>query len=319
MNCRKCGAQFNDDAIFCPVCGEKVEFIQSNNSNLNGNNMNSGGSPNNDGNKKLLIVIITLLAVLIVIFAFIAGTMINKDKTPETTAIQTTYSQPETTIFTTESETYETTTKKTTKHKTTKKHTTKHVNSGDAFYGIWCSAYKSRDKAENDAQKMRNKGFYNAEVFVSSEWSNMNQEKWYCVTADKCYSKSDANRVLKDVKKVYRDAYVKYTGSYKGSYYEEETTVKPGYESTYPGFYGIWCSAYKSESKAQADAEKLRSYGFYNADVYLTTDWKNLNSEPWYCVSADQCNSKSEANQVLKKVKKYYKSAYVKHSGAYRY
>ena len=334
MNCPKCGYSIPDFSRFCPNCGTNIEPGQnnlnnnfnnsSNNFNNSSGNFNNGG--NNPNNKKLLIIIIALLAVLVIIFAFIAGSMFNRDDSSDKATTEYSedydededYEDDEDYDEEDEEETETVTHKKTTKHKTTKQKTTAYVEPYSAFYGVWCGAFKNNSDAQREAEKLRNKGYYNADVYISSEWSNMNKEKWYCVTADVCASKSDANSVLSGVKSYYSDAYVKYSGSYLGSGYEQ-TTAAPGYESTYPGFYGVWCAAYKKESDAQREAQKLRDKGFYNADVYLSSEWKNLNSEPYYCVAADECNTKSEANSVLSRAKKYYKSAYVKHTGEYKY
>lgn len=79
-------------------------------------------------------------------------------------------------------------------------------------------------------------------------------------------------------------------------------------------FYGIWCGAAKTKSGAEKEAQSLRKKGI-DAEVFLTTDWSNLNSEKWYVVSAGVYEDKSTANAALPKVKKIYPSAYVKYSG----
>ena len=79
-------------------------------------------------------------------------------------------------------------------------------------------------------------------------------------------------------------------------------------------FYGIWCHAAKRESNAQKEANALRKKGL-DAQVFLTTDWSNLNSVPWYVVSAGTYSSKAEAKAALSKVQSIYSDAYVKYSG----
>lgn len=83
------------------------------------------------------------------------------------------------------------------------------------FYGIWCGAAKSRSEAEKEADSLRNKGL-DAEVFLTTDWSNLNKEKWYVVTAGVYSSKSAAQNALSSVKKVYSTAYVKYSGGWQG-------------------------------------------------------------------------------------------------------
>ncbi len=82
-------------------------------------------------------------------------------------------------------------------------------------------------------------------------------------------------------------------------------------------FYGIWCSASKDMSDATKVVDKLRDSGF-DARVYLTSDWSNLNSDPWYVVTAGVFSTESEAKSVLVDVKAIgYSDAYVKYSGDY--
>lgn len=62
---------------------------------------------------------------------------------------------------------------------------------------------------------MRDNG-YDAQVFVTTDWSNLNSEKFYVVTAGVYLSESDANAALPSVQGFYPDAYVKYSGDYQG-------------------------------------------------------------------------------------------------------
>lgn len=85
-----------------------------------------------------------------------------------------------------------------------------------------------------------------------------------------------------------------------------ETNVSP--------FYGIWCFSSKSIIEAQEFAASAAKNGF-NAQVFLTTDWSNLNSVPWYVVTAGIYFYKEEALSALPNVQLYYPDAYIKHSG----
>jgi septal ring-binding cell division protein DamX len=79
-------------------------------------------------------------------------------------------------------------------------------------------------------------------------------------------------------------------------------------------FYGIWCEAYKKQSNAEAAIEKYIADGI-DAEVFLTTDWSNLNSEKWYVISAGVYSSKEEAKAMLSTIQGIYPNAYVKYSG----
>lgn len=59
-----------------------------------------------------------------------------------------------------------------------------------------------------------NKGL-DAQVFITTDWSNLNKEKLYVITAGVYSSKSEAKEYLSGVRKVCPDAYIKYSGDWK--------------------------------------------------------------------------------------------------------
>ncbi|MCR4763188.1 MAG: SPOR domain-containing protein [Lachnospiraceae bacterium] len=80
-------------------------------------------------------------------------------------------------------------------------------------------------------------------------------------------------------------------------------------------FYGVWVSAYPSKEEAEKDLKKLEALDL-PACVILSSDWKNLNRTPYYCVTAGRFDSEADANVILERVKSAgYPNAYVKHSG----
>ena len=88
-------------------------------------------------------------------------------------------------------------------------------NEVEPFWGIWCYASKDGDDADEFAQKLNEKGF-DAQIFVSSEWTNLNSVTHFVVTAGTYKTEEDAKSVLESVKASgYKDAYVKYSGEYK--------------------------------------------------------------------------------------------------------
>ena len=92
-----------------------------------------------------------------------------------------------------------------------------------------------------------------------------------------------------------------------------ESTMQNTTKQSSP-FYGVWCGASKDEAGAENIATVLREKGL-PADIYITTDWSDLNVEKWYVISAGTYDSKEEAEQVLPRVKDYFENAYVKYSG----
>ena len=82
------------------------------------------------------------------------------------------------------------------------------------FYGIWIAASKERSDCESVVQELQNKGF-SADIYVTTEWSNLNPEKWYVVTAGIYSTQEEADRVLPNIQAAgYDDAYVKYSGKW---------------------------------------------------------------------------------------------------------
>ena len=97
----------------------------------------------------------------------------------------------------------------------------------------------------------------------------------------------------------------------------EELTADSGKTQTKTNepFYGIWVSASKDESQMQALASELAGRG-YDARVFITTDWSNLNTETWYVVTAGVYSSEEEARSALADVQANVTAdAYVKYSG----
>lgn len=88
-------------------------------------------------------------------------------------------------------------------------------NTPSPFYGIWCGAAKTEAEAQKQAKKIRENGF-DAQVFVTTDWSNLNTEKWYVITAGIYGTKEAASAVLQDVQRVCSDAYIKYSGNWQG-------------------------------------------------------------------------------------------------------
>ncbi len=83
------------------------------------------------------------------------------------------------------------------------------------FYGIWCYATKDLSDAEQAVAVLEEHGL-GGEIFITTDWSNLNQnESWYVVTAGLYPWEADANVMLDSVREVYPDAYVKYSGERK--------------------------------------------------------------------------------------------------------
>ena len=82
-------------------------------------------------------------------------------------------------------------------------------------------------------------------------------------------------------------------------------------------FYGVWVAASKDYDEARSMANELEAVGLHGT-VFLTTDWSNLNPEPWYVVAAGYARAEPEAQSLCERVHALgYTDAYVKYSGDY--
>lgn len=85
------------------------------------------------------------------------------------------------------------------------------------FFGIWCYDSKNVEEAVEFSNKMSEKGI-EPEVFVTTDWSNLNNEQYYVVTAGMYESEDLADDNLNSIKSTgYNDAYIKYSGEYIGN------------------------------------------------------------------------------------------------------
>ena len=75
-----------------------------------------------------------------------------------------------------------------------------YCGSYDGFFGIWVFASKDFESAYEVACEVQEKGFWGG-VYVTTDWSNLNKEKWYVVTAGTYSSREDAQYYLSDVQK----------------------------------------------------------------------------------------------------------------------
>ncbi|MBO4365299.1 MAG: SPOR domain-containing protein [Eggerthellaceae bacterium] len=83
-------------------------------------------------------------------------------------------------------------------------------------------------------------------------------------------------------------------------------------------FWGVWVGASMDESEANGIADSVRAQGF-EADVVLTTDWSNLNAEPWYVITVGRHSTEEQANALVGTVQSSgWPDAYVKYSGDHK-
>lgn len=95
---------------------------------------------------------------------------------------------------------------------------------------------------------------------------------------------------------------------------ETENSQSSGSQSNHAPFYGVWCGATRTEAEAQEQAEIVRGDGF-EAQIFVTTDWSNLNPIKCYGIAAGVYPSEYEATVALPSIKEIYPDAYIKYSG----
>lgn len=66
-------------------------------------------------------------------------------------------------------------------------------------------------EADSYAETLKNRGF-DAGVFITTNWSNLNTEMFYVVTTGTYAMEDEANAALVSIQSVCPDAYAKYSG-----------------------------------------------------------------------------------------------------------
>ena len=95
---------------------------------------------------------------------------------------------------------------------------------------------------------------------------------------------------------------------------EQGNDEENGQEDAHAPFYGIWCGASRDRAGAERIVSQMNEFGL-PAEIFVSTDWSNLNTEKWYVISAGVYGTEQAAKDMLDRVKKYKPSAYVKYSG----
>ncbi len=85
------------------------------------------------------------------------------------------------------------------------------------FYGVWCAASKDTAPVSKAMDRLLLEGY--KPIYVSTEdWSGLNANRYYAVSAGSYGSKAEAERALSSVQSIYPDAYIKYSGTFMGNY-----------------------------------------------------------------------------------------------------
>ena len=186
------------------------------------------------------------------------------------------------------------------------------VTTDQSFYGVFCFASLNLSEAQAIAATRA------AYIIIrTDDWSNLNSEPYYAVSFGIYQTKAEAESALPEARLYYPDAYVRYSGNKKAPAPVDEHEVDMTCGNIGKSFYGVWCQADKSYNYICDAAEHMRSLGF-DARIYFTPDWSNLNKEPYYAVSIGEHATMEDANKMLEMVLDVYPEAYVKYSGIFK-
>lgn len=116
------------------------------------------------------------------------------------------------------------------------------------FYGIWCDASKEQAIAEKNRRRFAEAGL-DAQLFVTTDWSNLNPEKYYVVTVGTYSSYREAAAMLPTAKNVVKNAYIKYSGDWQGAVCPE----LPLSASPYTGCLGAYTRRYFNNAYATSE------------------------------------------------------------------
>ncbi len=85
------------------------------------------------------------------------------------------------------------------------------------YYGVFVASFKTAEECVDTEMKLDDAGYVLCPVVYTPDFSNLNPEPYYVVTAGLYGSKEDAEETLSDVKAAgFKDAYIKNTGKYIG-------------------------------------------------------------------------------------------------------
>ncbi len=233
MKCPNCGFFNTDDSAFCENCGASLNNGVNDNSVVNIDNdlsnidsdVVSTVQPDSENKadkeqNRLKIAIIVLAALLAVAVIVIVIVLLLKTSKPGPVEVLTNGAGTSQSYSVTGGNSDNKIETEPENENVDKKSDVEGKN--DAFYGILCEAYKDKNATKRDIEKLKDAGFTGAVYCTTSKWANFNDKLWYVVVAGRYSSESLAKANLPAVKKLFPNAYVKYSGK---RVYDETTTA----------------------------------------------------------------------------------------------
>ena len=139
------------------------------------------------------------------------------------------------------------------------------------FWGVWSFASEKESEANSYASKLSNEGF-SSNVVVSSDWSELDSETWYCVTTGSWITEAEANEIVLLLHDVgYTDAYSKYTGEYIDGINTVRLTVETASGETLSGIVHRDSSGYviADSSSREYSVSELKAMGLTDAELCI--------------------------------------------------
>lgn len=227
MFCEKCGARILENEKFCRNCGTPVlcKMNQNGSGRAISEPVVSVNTASEKNSRKGLMI--GLCAIVLVIgtagvltaFHFLSNSTVVSEMTADEISNDSKNEILEENKSKDENE--KTDVAQSTESKT---NDSAYVSGGDAFeeaihqtsfWGVWCKASEQYEAVESVADELISKGYY-AQVVLTSDWSELNQDTWYAVTSGMYGTEEEAVAALSQIQNIYGDAYVKYSGEYQG-------------------------------------------------------------------------------------------------------
>lgn len=340
VHCERCGAQIDDDVAFCTNCGAPITAGQQGEKQSAQSAQSQAGPqgtsvkpPRNKLAIPFAIVAIVAIALIIVLIVMLAGKGNDATSSPSSTPSDSVVSSPAPTI---ETELFRISLPTDVAEKVSFSETHNSITMGYSdSSALLATIYPASEAMETEAAL----GYYTlGEVYVGGHYEEARMSLAFLTEDNKTAHAASRDPLECGIEKLLGmtpEEFASCISLNTGSEYEPATAVFTGGRSanastttadpvmtegtwavpTEP-FWGIWTDASKDRAEVEAIAQRIHDQTGDKATVVLTTDWSNLNSEPWYVISMGRWSSQEDANAALPRIQANgYPDAYVKYSG----
>lgn len=333
MICEKCGSELDDDTAFCTECGAPVEARPQDAQRENPPSQAPAGqqAPNAKPPRNKLAIPLAIAAVIVVALIIVLVVVLfnqgDKDEssTNAPSSASTAASTPAPTI---ETELFRITLPEDIASKVsfTETHNTITMGYGDSgtlLAMIFPAGETLAGEAALDHYTL-------GEVYIAGHYEEARMSLALLDADNKTAHAASTGQLELGIQKLLGmtpEEFAACIALNTGSVYEPATAVftggwsanassMKGESSPTEPFWGIWTDASKDRAEVEAIAQRIHDQTGDKVTVVLTTDWSNLNSEPWYVISMGRWSSEADAKAALPRIQANgYPDAYVKYSG----